>query len=48
MGFFDVANDIPIELIFKGEESKNKELVSLQNYIIEHKNELKNTIFVLG
>lgn len=47
MGFFDVTNDIPIELIFKGEESKNKELASLQNYIIEHKNELKNTIFVL-
>ena len=47
MGFFDVTNEIPIELIFKGEESKNKELVSLQNYIIEHKNELKNSIFVL-
>jgi len=47
MGFFDVTNEIPIELIFKGEESKNKELISLQNYIIEHKNELKNTIFVL-
>ena len=47
MGFFDVTNDIPIELIFKGEESKNKEISSLQNYIIEHKNELNNTIFVL-
>ena len=33
MGFFDVSNDIPIELIFKGEESKNKEIESLQNYM---------------
>ena len=23
MGFFDIRNDVPIELIFKGEESKN-------------------------
>ena len=47
MGFFDVTNDVPIELIFKGEESKNKEVLALQNYILKNKNELKNTIFVL-
>jgi hypothetical protein len=47
MGFFDVTNDIPIELIFKGEESKNKEVASLQNYIANNKNKLKNVIFVL-
>jgi hypothetical protein len=28
MGFFDVTDEIPIELIFKGEESKNKEFIS--------------------
>jgi hypothetical protein len=47
MGFFDVSNDIPIELMFKGEESKNKEVSSLKNYIIENKNKFNNTIFVL-
>lgn len=47
MGFFDVTNNIPIELIFKGEESKNKEIESLKNYILKTKNELNNVIFVL-
>lgn len=47
MGFFDVNYDIPIELIFKGEESKNKEIEALQNYILKNKNQLNNTIFVL-
>lgn len=47
MGFFNVSYDIPIELIFKGEEAKNKEVILLQNYIIENKKELNNTIFVL-
>jgi hypothetical protein len=47
MGFFDVTNDIPIELIFKGEESKNNEIKALENYILNNKNKLNNTIFVL-
>jgi hypothetical protein len=47
MGFFDVTYDIPIELIFKGEESKNKEIDALQKYITANKNQLKNVIFVL-
>jgi len=47
MGFFDVSNDIPIELIFKGEESKNKEIDALQKYITENKKKLNNVIFVL-
>lgn len=47
MGFFDVTNDIPIELIFKGEELKNNEVSSLQNYLLKNKNKLVNTIFVL-
>lgn len=47
MGFFDGSNDIPIELMFKGEESKNKEVASLQNYINENKNKFNKTIFVL-
>ena len=47
MGFFDVTCDIPIELIFKGEESKNKEIDALQKYITINKNELNNVIFVL-
>ena len=47
MGFFDVSNDIPIELIFKGEESKNKEIDALQKYITENKKKLNNAIFVL-
>ena len=32
IGFFDVTNDIPIELIFKGEEYKNKKIEALQKY----------------
>ena len=44
MGFFNVSYYIPIELIFKGEESKNKEVMCLQNYIIKNKNQLNNTI----
>ena len=47
MGFFDVNNDIPIELEFKGEEAKNKEVIMLQNYILTNKDKLKNVIFVL-
>jgi len=47
MGFFDVTNDIPIELIFKGEESKNKEIESLKNYLVKNKNYFNNAIFVL-
>ena len=47
MGFFDVSNDIPIELIFKGEESKNKEIESLQNYIAKNLEQFNNAIFVL-
>ena len=30
MGFFNVSYDIPIELIFKGEEAKNKEIILLK------------------
>lgn len=37
MGFFDVTNDVPVELIFKGEESKNKELIALKKYILNNK-----------
>jgi hypothetical protein len=47
MGFFNVNYDIPIELIFKGCESKNKELESLQKYILINEKELNNTIFAL-
>lgn len=37
----------PIELIFKGEESKNKEVISLQNFILKNKNDFNNAILVL-
>lgn len=47
MGFFDVTNDVPVELFFKGEESKNKELEALKKYIMDNKNNLTNVIFVL-
>jgi len=47
MGFFDVTHDVPVELIFKGEESKNKEVLSLQTYISDNKDKLSNVIFVL-
>jgi hypothetical protein len=47
LGLIDVDNDIPIELMFNGEEAKNKEVEILNNYILENKDKMKNVIFVL-
>ena len=45
MGYYDVTNNIPINLEFKGALNKNKELLQLVEYIKEHK--LTNVILVL-
>ena len=47
MGFFDVNNCIPIELLFNGEEEKNNEVKILNDYILQNKDKLNNVVFVL-
>ena len=47
MGFFNVNNDIPIELLFYGEEAKNKEVKLLEDYMLKNKDKFKNAIFIL-
>lgn len=49
MGFFNVNDDVSVELIFEGQESKNKEIESLEKFILKNKNNYKfnKIIFVL-
>ena len=47
MGFFDVNNFIPVELLFNGEEEKNNEVKILNDYILQNIDKLKNVVFVL-
>ena len=47
MGFFDVNNCIPIELLFNGEKEKNNEVKILNDYILQNKDKLNNVVFVL-
>lgn len=45
MGFFDVENNIVIDLTINGNNTKNYEILQLTNYII--KNKLKNVTLIL-
>ena len=45
MGYFDVQNNIVIDLTINGNESKNYEILQLTNYII--KNKLNNVTLIL-
>jgi hypothetical protein len=47
MGYYDVNNNIPIELKFKGEHYKNREIDSLIEQLEENKIQLSNIILVL-
>jgi hypothetical protein len=47
MGFFDVNNDIPIELLFCGEEAKNNEVKLLEDYMLKNKDKFINVILIL-
>jgi hypothetical protein len=47
MGFYDVTNDIPLELSFNGIKDKNNEVKLLSNYIELNKDKLTNIIFVI-
>ena len=46
MGYYDVTNDIPIDLTFEGVNKKNSELNTLINYLNE-KNMTNNCILIL-
>ena len=46
MGFYDLTNDLPIELSIEGSKNKNNELYLLKAYI-KNNNIPKNSIFVL-
>ena len=35
MGYYDITNDIPIDLTFEGCNKKNHELLTLINYLNE-------------
>lgn len=47
MGYYDINNNIPIELKFKGEHYKNREIDSLIEQLEENNIELSNIILVL-
>jgi hypothetical protein len=47
LGFFNVSEQIPIELTFEGIEGKNKELSLLSKYIIKNKEKFYKTILIL-
>jgi hypothetical protein len=46
MGFYDLTNDLPIELSIEGNKNKNNELLLLKQYI-KNNNIPKNSIFIL-
>ena len=46
MGFYDVTNNIPLDLTFEGIKNKNKELEVLIDYINKNKTYFKNLIIV--
>ena len=47
MGYYDVNNNIPIELTFKGEQYKNREIDSLIEQLEQNNIQLSNVILVL-
>jgi len=46
MGYYDLTNDLPIELSIEGNKNKNNELKLLKSYIMNNKIP-KNSIFIL-
>jgi len=46
MGYYNVTNEIPIDIVLEGSENRNKEVNSFIKYIKEHINKFKNVIFV--
>jgi hypothetical protein len=47
MGFFDVTNEIPLDLTFNGIKEKNNELHVLIDYIKDNKKSFENVILIL-
>jgi hypothetical protein len=46
IGYYDFNNRIPIDIQFRGQENKNKEMDSFINYIENNKMDIDNLIFV--
>ena len=46
MGYYDNTNRIPIDIQFRGQENKNKEIDSFIKYIENNKMKIDNLIFV--
>ena len=44
MGYYDIVNNIPIDITFNGAGSKNNEVNRAQEWISN--NNIKNTIFI--
>jgi hypothetical protein len=47
LGFFDINNQIPLDLTFNGIKNKNNELKVLIKYIRDNKDKFKNVILIL-
>jgi len=46
MGYYDMSNDVPIDLTFNNTTNRNKEVKELIKYIELHPDEFKNTIII--
>lgn len=46
MGYYNVTNDIPIDIVLEGTENRNKEVSSFIKYVRNHLDDFKNVIFV--
>jgi hypothetical protein len=47
MGYYNVSEQIPIDITFCGQENKNKEILQLKKYIINNKFENLNNIIIV-
>jgi hypothetical protein len=46
MGYYDVTNDLPIDITFNGAENRNKEVQCFKEYILANKEKFNNSIVV--
>ena len=47
MGYYDINNNIPLNLTFNGHENRNKEIKCFIEHIENNKNDFKNVVFVM-
>lgn len=46
MGYFDITNNIPIDLTYDGSKNRNKEVMRFMEYVRNNLDKFKNAIFV--